>query len=225
MRRIDSGSSRSDPAGECFCVKKISYRRSAATFFDPDLNRPEPAGAVRERGGDLRAAKARGVFVNFDMEQHASRIVTIFAIFREGLGRRRVSRMGRWWGSRFRPICASFGRRSADAGQLGKRGADAVNVRCKGGIRGLRGIIARQTDDWPIPVSITSRRRIANYEEQARVLNRTLRGVSGRRSFSAVTIFRSIAAALAFDEEEELPRGAMWNSVAHRQADRSRKRW
>ncbi|MDB5320204.1 MAG: pruA, partial [Phycisphaerales bacterium] len=182
--------------------------------FDPI----DPVGtsrAVRERLRPiLRAAKERGVFVNFDMEQHAYKEVTI-AIFREVLEEQEF----REWGDVGIAIQAYLRSSGEDLRQLANwaaRRGTPVSVRLvKGAYWDYERIVARQ-NDWPIPVYDEKPETDANYEEQARFL---IERYDVLRPAIASHNIRSIAAALAFAEERRLPRGAMEFQLLYGMAD------
>jgi RHH-type proline utilization regulon transcriptional repressor/proline dehydrogenase/delta 1-pyrroline-5-carboxylate dehydrogenase len=182
--------------------------------FDPI----DPAGtsaAVRERLRPiLRLAKARGVFVNFDMEQHSYKDLTI-AIFKEILEEAEF----RNWADVGIAIQAYL-RSSGDdlkmlANWAARRGT-AVWVRLvKGAYWDYERIVARQ-NDWPIPVYDHKAETDANYEERSRFL---IERFEVLRPAIASHNIRSIAAALAFAEEKKLPRGAMEFQLLYGMAD------
>jgi RHH-type proline utilization regulon transcriptional repressor/proline dehydrogenase/delta 1-pyrroline-5-carboxylate dehydrogenase len=182
--------------------------------FDPI----DPVGtsrAVRERLRPvLRAAKERGVFVNFDMEQHAYKDVTI-AIFREVLEEAEF----REWGDvgiAIQAYLRSSGEDLRTLANWASRRGTPVSVRLvKGAYWDYERIVARQ-NDWPIPVYDEKPETDANYEEQARFL---IERFEMLRPAIASHNIRSIAAALAYAEERKLPRGAMEFQLLYGMAD------
>lgn len=182
--------------------------------FDPI----DPAGtgrAVRDRLRPiLQLAKARGVFVNFDMEQHSYKDVTI-AIFREILEEAEF----RNWADVGIAIQAYLRSSAEDLMGLANwamhRGTPVWVRLVKGAYWDYERIIARQ-NDWPVPVYDHKPETDANYEALSRFL---IERHEVLRPAIASHNIRSIAAALAFAREKHLPQGAMEFQLLYGMAD------
>ena len=182
--------------------------------FDP-IDPEGTSRTVRERLRPiLRLAKERDVFVNFDMEQHSYKDLTI-AIFKEILEEGEF----REWvdvGIAIQAYLRSSGDDLAALANWAAHRGTAVGVRLvKGAYWDYERIVARQ-NDWPIPVYDHKAETDANYEEQSRFL---IERFEVLRPAIASHNIRSIAAALAFAEERKLPRGAMEFQLLYGMAD------
>ncbi len=182
--------------------------------FDPI----DPAGtsrAVRDRLRPiLQLAKSHGVFVNFDMEQHSYKDLTI-AIFQEILEEAEF----RNWPDVGIAIQAYL-RSSGDdlkllANWAAHRGTPVYVRLVKGAYWDYERIVARQ-NDWPISVYDHKPETDANYETQSRFL---IDRYQVLRPAIASHNIRSIAAALAYAQEKNLPRGAMEFQLLYGMAD------
>jgi RHH-type proline utilization regulon transcriptional repressor/proline dehydrogenase/delta 1-pyrroline-5-carboxylate dehydrogenase len=179
----------------------VSVKLSALySQFDPI----DPAGtsaAVRARLRPiLRAARSRGAFVNFDMEQYAFKDVTL-QIFREILSEREF----RTWPDAGIAIQAYLRDCEADLGRLRdwalERGTGVTVRLVKGAYWDYETVVAEQ-QDWPVPVWTRKWETDANFERCTRFLmenHRLLRPAIGSHNV------RSMAHALALADLYGLP--------------------
>ena len=203
-----------DPLGPIPKVNVSVKLSSLYSQFDPI----DPAGtsrAVRDRLRPiLRLAKERGVFVNFDMEQHAYKDATL-AIFKEVLEEAEF----KTWpdvGIAIQAYLKSSGEDLRALAAWATRRGTPVWVRLvKGAYWDFERVIAQQ-NDWPIPVYDDKPQTDANYEAQTHFLidrHDTLRPAIASHNI------RSIAAALAAAEAANLPPGAIEFQLLYGMAD------
>jgi len=180
---------------------KISALSSRVDPCDPDGS----SRRVRERLRPvLRAAKARGAFVNVDMESHALKDLTL-KILRDALDEEEF----RGWGDVGVAIQAYLRSCGDDlralAGWAERRGAPLWVRLVKGAYWDYETVIAAQ-NGWDAPVFTAKAATDANYERQALFLLEH-RDVL-RPAFASHNV-RSIASILAAAEKLRVPRGAI----------------
>jgi RHH-type proline utilization regulon transcriptional repressor/proline dehydrogenase/delta 1-pyrroline-5-carboxylate dehydrogenase len=164
----------------------------------------------------LEAAKARGVFVNFDMEQFSMKDFTLELFmhcceevdFQAGLAMQAYLRSGEEDARRISEWAARTGR--------------AVTVRLVKGAYWDYEVINAEARGWPTPVWPTKRETDACFERMARIfLDSTprQRGQGGVKLALGSHNVRSIAATLAYARSKGLPDGAVELQMLHGMAD------
>ena len=182
--------------------------------FDP-IDPVHTSKAVRERLRPiLQLARSRGAFVNIDMEQHAFKDLTI-RIFQEVLEEEEF----RSWtdvGIAIQGYLKSCGDDLKGLADWAKRRGAPVWVRLvKGAYWDYEMVVAAQ-QDWPVPVWEHKPETDANFEQQTRFLlehHDLLRPAIGSHNV------RSIAHALALEEELKLPRRTVEFQMLYGMAD------
>src|SRR5665213_835202 len=182
--------------------------------FDPI----DPAGTcarVLERLRTiLRLARARGAFVNIDMEQHAFKDATL-AIFREVFAEKEF----RDWpdvGIAIQAYLCETGDDLAALADWAKARGTPVWVRLvKGAYWDYESVIAAQ-NDWPLPVWPEKPETDANFERQTAYL---MEHHSWLHPAIASHNVRSIASALALAEEHHVPPGGYEFQMLHGMAE------
>lgn len=164
----------------------------------------------------LEAAKARGVFVNFDMEQFAFKDFTLDLFmrcceevdFHAGLAMQAYLRSGE---SDARRIC-----------EWSVRTGRAVTVRLVKGAYWDYEVINAEQRGWPVPVWPTKRETDACFERMARIFvdscPRTA-GAGGVKLALGSHNVRSIAATIAYSRSKGLPDSAIELQMLHGMAD------
>lgn len=164
----------------------------------------------------LEAAKAKGVFVNFDVEQFALKDLNLELFFRcceqvdfhAGLAMQAYLKTGP---DDARRVC-----------EWAKRAGRVVTVRLvKGAYWDYETINAEQRG-WPCPVWPTKRQTDACFEQMAKIFldsSPTKAGEAGVKLALGSHNARSIAAALAAAEAKGLPRNAVELQMLHGMAD------
>jgi RHH-type proline utilization regulon transcriptional repressor/proline dehydrogenase/delta 1-pyrroline-5-carboxylate dehydrogenase len=183
---------------------------------DPIDTEGSVAGLVEALEPILKEAKARGVFVNFDMEHHAFKDLTLDLFmrccerveFEAGLAMQAYLRSG-----------------EADAQRLiawARRSGRVVSVRLvKGAYWDAETIIAEQMG-WPAPVWGAKRDTDACFERMAALFvdaTPRARGEGGVKLALGSHNARSIGAALALVERSGLPESALELQMLHGMAD------
>jgi RHH-type transcriptional regulator, proline utilization regulon repressor / proline dehydrogenase / delta 1-pyrroline-5-carboxylate dehydrogenase len=182
--------------------------------FDP-IDPANTSRAVRERLRPiLQLAKSRGAFVNVDMEQYAYKDLTI-RIFQEVLEEPEF----RDWpdvGIAIQAYTKSCGEDLKGLADWAKRRGTPVWVRLvKGAYWDFETVVAAQ-QNWPSPVWEQKPETDANFERQTEFLvehHDLLRPAIGSHNV------RSIAHALALEEEHGLPRGTVEFQMLYGMAD------
>ncbi|MFN7744365.1 MAG: proline dehydrogenase family protein [Phycisphaerales bacterium] len=164
----------------------------------------------------LEAAKARGVFVNFDMEQFAFKDFTLDLFmrcceevdFHAGLAMQAYLRSGE---SDARRIC-----------EWSVRTGRVVTVRLVKGAYWDYEVINAEQRGWPVPVWPTKRETDACFERMARIFvdscPRTA-GAGGVKLALGSHNVRSIAATVAYSRSKGLPDSAIELQMLHGMAD------
>lgn len=193
----------------------VSVKLSALySQFDPI----DPAGTSRAVRARLRpilhAAREQGAFVNFDMEQHSFKDVTL-QIFEEILSEEAF----RDWADVGIAIQAYLRETEADLDRLlnwaQQRGVGVWIRLVKGAYWDYETVIAAQ-NGWPVPVYTDKAETDACFERCARLLMENYRHL--RPAFASHNV-RSIAAAMALAEELGVPQGAYEFQMLYGMAD------
>jgi RHH-type proline utilization regulon transcriptional repressor/proline dehydrogenase/delta 1-pyrroline-5-carboxylate dehydrogenase len=164
----------------------------------------------------LEAARAKGVFVNFDMEQDALKDLTLDLFmrcceaheFEAGLAMQAYLKSGE---ADARRIC-----------DWAKRSGRQVTVRLVKGAYWDYQVIHAEQMGWPVPVWTSKRETDACFERMTRIfLDATPRraGEGGVKLALGSHNVRSIAAALAGAEQRGLPHSAVELQMLHGMAD------
>jgi len=180
---------------------KLSSLFSQFDPIDPEFT----SRAVRQRLRPiLRLARSRGAFVNIDMEQHAFKDLTI-RIFQKVLEEEEF----RDWtdvGIAIQAYLRSCGDDLQGLADWARRRGSPIWVRLvKGAYWDYEMVVAAQ-QGWPTPVWELKDQTDANFEDQTRFLiehHELLRPAIGSHNI------RSIACALALEEQLNLPAGSV----------------
>ena len=182
----------------------------------------DPAGARRDLMTRLRpileAAKARGVFVNFDMEQYSMKDFTLDLFmhccqeidFHAGLAMQAYLRSGEADARRICDWAARTGR--------------VVTVRLVKGAYWDYEVINAESRGWPTPVWSNKRQTDACFERMARIfVDSTPRDVGANTGGVKLALgshnVRSIAATFAYARSNGLPDNALEIQMLHGMAD------
>jgi RHH-type proline utilization regulon transcriptional repressor/proline dehydrogenase/delta 1-pyrroline-5-carboxylate dehydrogenase len=183
----------------------VSIKLSA---LSPRLEPADPDGTAQDLKARLRPilelAKARGAFVNIDMEHYAIKDVTL-KVFRELI----MEPDYRDWPHLGIVLQAYLRESERDAGELlallRERGTPAAVRLVKGAYWDYETVIARQRQ-WPIPVFTSKAETDASFERMADLLLAHYPLVNLAVASHNV---RSMAAVIAGAEERGLPTGAV----------------
>jgi RHH-type transcriptional regulator, proline utilization regulon repressor / proline dehydrogenase / delta 1-pyrroline-5-carboxylate dehydrogenase len=195
----------------------VSIKASALSArVDPIDTEGSIRGLMRRLLPVLETARDRGVFVNFDMEHHAFKDLTI------ELFQRCVEAVGFDAGLAMQAYLKSGPEDARRLADWARRSGRVVTVRLVKGAYWDAETIQSEMHGWPCPVWATKWQTDDCFERMSEVLLDACPragGVGGVKLALGSHNARSIAAALAAAEARGLPRGALELQMLHGMAD------